>query len=560
MANPWKYGIGVLVGLLSSAPASPFTVSSPVSKGCHEMITSEALREVRLDTANAAPLETSVDEKALVDDVQFVPDDDMKDLGGTTLLIGVRDNDLKGRSAEDLTQLAQVHGDPNNQQEHCLRAATQGELGGSQSAVADCRAFILGRVSQALDGLDANGKIDGSQRTSLKVRLSLRGTMDAALPTYYVRIGQGLHALQDSFSHVYRSADGMKVNVVLNWLSIVNGAPVESRDGPAHLAALDVCNDPDSLTTQRRTLATRATAALLRATLDPRMTRDGKLAAAGTVLDTYLGYSPGCTFDNQWCHAPENAYQGAKTGCGAAAAGASGWVLLLTGLALVTLAGRRRAIRAGVVAAVLISVAARAESAAPAAVVNEHAPPPPVTRAVPEPGPKDPSRMAWGAYAGFSASANSAAVAGTVGARLRVSNHWTFGLSGEWNPWIALNGTPIRAGVINLYSSAILRFPLAYENFNLRTTGSLGASYLLTNLYGAGAGSVGLFVDLSPLGLEWKVSKVFFLIINPLSIALPVPQLQGVPLTYPQYRFSIGLEISLSDLFPKGSGPGHSGS
>jgi hypothetical protein len=36
---------------------------------------------------------------------------------------------------------------------------------------------------------------------------------------------------------------------------------------------------------------------------------------------------------------------------------------------------------------------------------------------------------------------------------------------------------------------------------------------------------------------------MFILIVNPLNIALPVPQLHGVPLTYPQYRFSLGLGI-----------------
>jgi hypothetical protein len=180
---------------------------------------------------------------------------------------------------------------------------------------------------------------------------------------------------------------------------------------------------------------------------------------------------------------------------------------------------------------------------------NTHAPPAPTIVAVAEPGPHDPSQVAWGACAGVSASADNPAAAGTVGVRLRVSKHWTFGLDGEWNPWIALNGTPIRAGVINVFGSAILRFPLAYENFNLRTTLNLGASYLLTTLYGAGAGSVGLYAGLSPLGLEWKVSKVFFLVVNPINFAMPIPQLRGVPLTYPQYRFSIGLEISLSDLF-----------
>ena len=101
----------------------------------------------------------------------------------------------------------------------------------------------------------------------------------------------------------------------------------------------------------------------------------------------------------------------------------------------------------------------------------------------------------------------------------------------------------MRAGTLNTFGTVILRFPLAYENFNLRTTVNLGISYLLIDLYGAPKGSIGLYGAIYPLGLEWKLSRVFLLIINPLGIAVPVPQLQGVPLTYPQYRFSIGLGI-----------------
>jgi hypothetical protein len=89
----------------------------------------------------------------------------------------------------------------------------------------------------------------------------------------------------------------------------------------------------------------------------------------------------------------------------------------------------------------------------------------------------------------------------------------------------------------------MLRFPLAYENFNLRTTLSLGASRLLMNLYGAPKGSTGLYFGVAPIGLEWKLNRIFFLIINPLNIAVPIPQLNGVPLDYPQYRFTIGLEV-----------------
>jgi hypothetical protein len=135
------------------------------------------------------------------------------------------------------------------------------------------------------------------------------------------------------------------------------------------------------------------------------------------------------------------------------------------------------------------------------------------------------------------------AAAFQLGARLKVSKHWTFGLDGEWNPWITINNSRIGAGVVNVYGSAMLRFPLAYESFNLRAGVSLGTSYLLMELFGAPRGSLGLYAGVSPAGVEWKLSRTFVLVVNPLSFALPVPQLSGVPLTYPQYRTSVALEI-----------------
>ena len=96
---------------------------------------------------------------------------------------------------------------------------------------------------------------------------------------------------------------------------------------------------------------------------------------------------------------------------------------------------------------------------------------------------------------------------------------------------------------MNIYGTAMVRFPLAYENFNLRSSVSLGTSYLLSNLYGAPSGSLGLYGGVSFLGIEWKLSRALYLIINPLGAVLPVPQLKGVPLMYPQYRFTLGLEL-----------------
>src|SRR5579864_6539795 len=151
----------------TSRTADAYTVKNIFSRGCHEEITSAALRTVRGELATAAPLPATADEQALIDDLQFTPDSDMKDLGGATLLVAVRDNDLKGRGSEDVTQLAAVHGNPDGQQEHCLRSQDQDEPSGSESAVAACRAFVRGKILEALDGLDAAGKPDPTKRTSL---------------------------------------------------------------------------------------------------------------------------------------------------------------------------------------------------------------------------------------------------------------------------------------------------------------------------------------------------------------------------------------------------------
>jgi hypothetical protein len=167
----------------------------------------------------------------------------------------------------------------------------------------------------------------------------------------------------------------------------------------------------------------------------------------------------------------------------------------------------------------------------------------PVVVPVAEPGSHDPTEKKISLYFALSGAVDKAAVAGAVGGRMRLTSHWTIGLDGEWNPWISLSTTKIRGGAINVYMTGIGRLPLAYEKFNLRSTVNLGASYLLTPLYGAPSGSIGLYVGVSPLGVEWKASESFYLIVNPINISIPIPQLRGVPLLYPQYRFTVGMEF-----------------
>jgi hypothetical protein len=550
--------------------ASAYEIKSASGSGCHESITAEALRMVRTEfPESAAGLTVTEDERALIDDLQFVPDPDMRDLGGATLMIAVRDNDLKGRGANDLTMLGEIHGDPAGQREHCLRHPDQIEPGGSEAALNDCRGFIRTRVGEALDGLDSAGNVDLAKRTELAVHLALRGDVDAALPTFYVRIGQALHAIEDSFTHTYRTADGKRVTVVMNWVKFVEGEHDEARDGPQHARDLDVCENLDDLLQQRHQLAMMATTAVLRASLDPDLTREQKLAAVDAVLTEYLSFEPGCTAANGWCNAPEAAYadssscacQETKVFSGSAN---SFWLFILLGVAVIIRSRNKHLLlaRASFLALVIIALPSTAradeetktstapkprtdDEGQPLTAAEQEAIPAPPTKPVAEPGSHDPEETTYGLYFGLSGSVDKTALAGTIAGRMRLAKSWTFGLDAEWNPWINMNTKSLRAGTANLFLTAIFRVPLYYEDFNLRITGNLGTSYLLTSLYGAPAGSVGLYLGLSPLGLEWKLSRLFYLIINPINISMPIPQLRGVPLTYPQYRFSIGLELDV---------------
>jgi hypothetical protein len=284
------------------------------------------------------------------------------------------------------------------------------------------------------------------------------------------------------------------------------------------------------------------------------------MTSAAVLLDRWLAYAPGCTVANGWCEAPERRFT--SNGISGCAVGpsrqAGGLAIAASGAALLAAARRRRRGRASALIALALcgfAADARADegptaTAAPAAASTATPAtaaanvPPPRTIPVPEPGPWDRSETAWGGYLGVAGSATNPAVAASLGARLRATRHWTFGLDAEWNPWIALNGaTQVRAGAFNGYGSAIFRVPLAYQRFNLRITGSVGLSTTLIDLYGVPKGSTGLFAALFPLGVEWKASRLFYLVVSPLGFAASAPQLRYVPFWYPQYRAAIGIEL-----------------
>ena len=561
-------------------------------KGCHEQITEQALRNARAHLATAPILVPTSDEAALIADVQFQPPPDfVGDLAGMSLLLGVRDNDLKGQNPISTLDLIQVHGDPMTQIEHCIRSQNDDNAAGNVSGLASCITFIVDRATEALDGLDGRGMVDPTKRMPLAVYVSIAGQVSPPLPLFYVKIGQAMHAFEDGFTHTYRTVDGSRVTVMLNWIDWVGVGWDQGRDGPPHRVELDHCENHDPLVDRNFALATAAATELLSAALDPALTRADKIAAFGTVTAKYLTFEPGCTLDNSWCDAPEAKIVLPSTfGCNATGSATSWLTILLFGGALLLARKLRRrtstsATRAS--AAVVVSMAVAMLAVTTQARAGDPTPPAPapapVTPAAKAAGDKPAVKVAptsandkqdaakgqepgreektptvkevksiredkrlgnkYGFAGAIGGSVDRGAGVMRVGGRYRMSEKWVFGADAEWNPWFTSAPLRMRAGVFNVYGTVIRRFPMAFDRVNLRTSLHLGVSTLLFDVYGAPKYSVGPVAGISLLGIDYDLGGSVRLVIDPAEITVAVPELGTIPLAYEQFRFMIGIQI-----------------
>lgn len=491
-------------------------------------------------------LPSSGDDDPLIADVAFDVPNSMSDIGGVTLLLGVRDNDVKQHGPNDLRELSVSASDPGLQEEHCLRSVSQDEPDGSREAVEACRHYIRNRLLESLGGLDADGRPDPAARTKMRVSLAIRHEIEVSVPTFFLRAGNALHALEDSFTHTFRNPEEPgKIRTVLNFVEYTQDELDESVDGPAHASELDQCDDADDLRRERRELATEAASMALVAVLDPSLDRDGKELAIEAMLDDYVAFDEGseCHRDNNWCDAAELVYGSPTLGCQfSALSPRNGGALVFIGLcAAAVLARRRRGVATLLLSGSLLlaPASARADDQGPidgpvSALAGDGG--------VAVPGKKDKVGAFLGRVA-LGASYDNAAFSGGLGMRYQLSDGWMLGFDAEWNPYLAVAQTKLRSGSANAYFSVIRRFQLVRAGVNIRTTASVGGSMLLFDLVGADKYSMGPYVGLSFLGVEWKAARGFYVTVDPTYIALPVPNTVGVPFLYAQYRFLVGLEF-----------------
>ncbi len=547
--------------------------------GCHEQITAQALRNVRTQLTTAPYQTTTRNEAALFADVQFGPPADLlHDLGAMTLLLGVRDNDLKGVNPTDSLSLVAVHGNPNNQDEHCLRSTgDDGELG-EQSALAACRKYIVDTATAALAGLDGAGRVDMTITLKLDVWVSIRGYVSPALPLFFVKIGRAMHALEDGFTHTNRSADGLRVTTVRNWVDPIERHYDEQRDGLEHNSAMDDCANPDPLIQRNLGLATDAATELLHAALDPALTAAQKTVEFERVTQKYLSYEAGCRYDNEWCDPAEEHVVALGCELGASRGGPP-WLLVILLGALALVRRRRRVVIAVACLGLFAASVARADGvpadpdagipAAAKPVTPENSPDTPLilapvskddvasTQKGEEPGrdTRTPTirevqsirrdkRLGhiWGLDARLGASSDRPALAFSLGVRYRISEKWVTGFDVGWNPWITTAPRAFKAGVITMSGTIIRRFPMSFDRTNIRTSFHFGVATLLFDVYGAPSTSTGPYIALSPLGLDFDLGHSWRIVWDPAELAIPIPVLGALPLYYEQFRFMLGLQ------------------
>jgi hypothetical protein len=546
LRRAWR--IAALAGAVAvSRPARAFTIQTFATEGCHERVTKGAWSQARQavpDTAAALP--SSGDDAALIADVPFDVPSSMRDIGGVTLLLGVRDSDVKQHGPNDLQEVSIEASDPKLQHEHCLRAPNQDEPNGSRQAVEACRAFIRDTLLSSLEGLDAESRPDPAARDRLRVSLAIRDEIEVSVPRFFLRAGRGLHAIQDSFTHTFRNPEDVgKIRTALNFVDFAEGTLDEAVDGPPHSIELDQCDDADELRKQRRLLAQEASGVALTALLDASLDAPAKALAVEAMLDRYVAFdeTQNCSLENHWCDAPERAYGNPTLGCQfASRVPPGGTFMALAGFGVVTLLARRRRRPLPLLPAVgafCLSLPARADEQGPIdsplrALAGESD--------AATPGKKD-NPGAFFARAAAGAAYDNTALSGGLGLHYQLAQKWMLGLDAEWNPYLAVSPSKFRSGSGNAYISLIRRYQLVHENVNIRSTASIGASMLLFDLVGADKYSIGPFFGVSFLGVEWKATRGCYLTVDPTYIAIPIPSIPGVPFMYTQYRFLVGVEV-----------------
>jgi len=532
---------------LCAAKASAWQIEDPIHEPCHERISQAALTRAGY-VQDPAPLKG--DDARLRDNLEFDASPYDANLYALSLVLGVRNADTHGGADFSFGNNANAANADDDQRAHCLRSKSQDGPEGDAAAIADCHAWITSLYWQALASLDEDGNVTPDARADATVATAFQGSVSYPLSGFYYYAGRAIHAVQDSFTHSFRSPDGRRIRHVFNWSDQVSCTLEESRDGHGHETVLDDCKDGDPSSAERFELATVASAELLTALTEPgsRAERAERIAA---FLESWMSYEPACTLENRYCESPvydwlqhsERSDQhicDGPLGCQSASPprtplAPSRGLLLAAALGLAALGlRRRRAFGAALLAGALLLTpsAARAEDAK-AEEPSDDAPAPREPRRVGGP------RLEARASLSVDNPAYAFGLAGLYGFKRA-----DVGVFAELNPWYSIERRRMSLGATNFGILGHYLHPLR-RDLVLRFGLGVGLSMLNADMLGVNAGNLGVFLNVRALGLIWEFADGVALTVDPLDIALPAPGLTGWPILFTQHRTSLGLQFSL---------------
>lgn len=527
---------------LCAAPASAWQIEDPIHQPCHERLSQAALTRAGY-VSEPAPL--AGDDARLRDNLEFDASPYDANIYALSLVLGVRNADTHGGADFSFGNNANAANAADDQRAHCLRTASQDGPEGDAAAVADCRAWIESLYWQALATLDADGQVAPDVRTDATVATEFQGSVSYPLSGLYYFAGRAIHAVQDSFTHSFRSPDGHRIRHVFNWSEQVSCTLDEARDGHGHETVLDDCENGDATAAERFELAAQASADLLRALTEPgsRAERAERITA---FLESWMSYEPDCTLENAYCDSPvydwlkhssrsdkdicEGPLNCASASPTRPAQKRSHGLLITAALALAALGRRRRKLSImAVLGCGLLTLPRVAHAEEP----TEEAP---AARARPRVGGP---RVEARASLSVDNPAYALGLAGLYGFKRA-----DLGVFAELNPWYSIERRRMSLGATNFGVLGHYLHPLRHD-LVLRFGLGLGLSMLNADMLGVNAGNLGVFVNVRALGLIWEFSDGVALTADPLDLALPAPGLTGWPILFTQHRFSLGLQFQL---------------
>ncbi len=148
--------------------------------------------------------------------------------------------------------------------------------------------------------------------------------------------------------------------------------------------------------------------------------------------------------------------------------------------------------------------------------------------------------------AGFNSGSGGSLLGLSFGGGLRGgfgNERWGLFLHVENDVWGGTNyDAGLVPGVVNIGLGGEHRF----ADGLIRTAVTFGTSTLVFDTVLDKAGSTGVYLDVRPLGIRWRLGKSpFTLGIDPIGLTFLMPVLSGLPLARIQFRTSLCLEFTL---------------